>query len=92
MKTKEVSFKISKKDHASVSIAVKRAERLFKKLDSLSTSMDLIACHANGCRLNFDKLLSFPDFDFMHDIGGIGRHLNRETGELMNCFLPRCHE
>jgi len=25
----------------------------------------------------------------MHDVSGIARHLNRETGRLEGCFLPR---
>jgi hypothetical protein len=52
--------------------------------------LDLSTCNANGCPLDFEKLLSFPDFDFSHDISGIGRHINRETGKLEHCFLPRC--
>lgn len=52
--------------------------------------MDLCACHANGCPLDFEKLLSFPSFDFLHDVLGIRRHLNRTTGKLERCFLPRC--
>lgn len=60
------------------------------KLDRQSTEMDLSATHANGCPLDFDKLAGFDDFNLMHDITGIYKHLNRETGELENCFLPRC--
>lgn len=59
-------------------------------LDRLSTEMDLSATHANGCPLNFDRLLAFDDFSFMHDITGIYRHLDRETGKLVDFFRPRC--
>ncbi len=52
--------------------------------------MDLSATHSNGCPLDFDKLLGFDDFDFYHDIYGIVKHLDRTTGKLQNCFLPRC--
>lgn len=52
--------------------------------------MDLIATHANGRPLDFERLRDFPDGDFAHDVFGIRRHLNRETGELRDCFLPRC--
>lgn len=52
--------------------------------------MDMEATHSNGCPLDFDKLLNVPDFDFMHDIAGITNCLDRETGKLKDCFLPRC--
>ena len=54
------------------------------------TEMDVAAVHCNGCPLDLPKLLEFDDFNFAHDIIGIRRHLDRETGELKNHFLPRC--
>lgn len=51
--------------------------------------MDVTAVHANGCPLELKELYSAPRFDFTHDIGGIRRHINRETGQLENCFVPR---
>jgi hypothetical protein len=58
--------------------------------EKINLQMDLVACHNHGCRINFRKLLNAPDFDFLHDILGIGHHLNRETGQLEDFFLPRC--
>ncbi len=55
----------------------------------LDAEMDLMATHANGCPLKLKELLEAKDFDFWHDINGIGRNINRGTGELENCFLPR---
>lgn len=52
--------------------------------------MDLCAVIANGEALDLDKLLAFDNPDFAHDIFGIERHLNRKTGKLEDCFLPRC--
>lgn len=52
--------------------------------------MDLEACHCTGCPLDLQKLLDAPDSDFGHDIFGIRRHMDRSTGELRDCFLPRC--
>lgn len=42
--------------------------------------------------LNLDKLLSFPTFDFAHDIHGIRAHMDRSNwpGKLTGCFEPRC--
>jgi hypothetical protein len=52
--------------------------------------MDLEATHNNGCPLDLEKMLAFDSFNFMHDIHGINQNINRETGKLENCFLPRC--
>jgi hypothetical protein len=52
--------------------------------------MDLSATHANGCPLDFERLLAFPEFDYMHDIVGIHNHIHRGTGKLLHCFVPRC--
>lgn len=55
----------------------------------LHVTMDLLATHANGCPLDFTRMKEADDFNLMHDVAGIGNHLNRETGRLENCFLPR---
>jgi hypothetical protein len=51
--------------------------------------MDIAACNANGCKLKLEEFLAAPGFDFIHDVIGIQRHINRETGQLGDCFLPR---
>lgn len=93
---REVSFMITKDDRALVRQIVDRfAEAASdlgdqRDLDELrAVSMDLVACHANGCPMDFQRLLDAPDFDFFHDIDGIQRHIDRATGELGDCFLPR---
>lgn len=53
----------------------------------LDASMDLTATHANGNPLA--DLLGADDANFAHDIYGIRRHLDRTTGTLRNCFVPR---
>lgn len=55
----------------------------------LDVQMDLAATHLNGCPLKRRELLKAKDFDFIHDLGGIARHLNRNTGKLLGCFTPR---
>ena len=50
----------------------------------------LHAVHSNGCPLDLSQLLAFDDFNFLHDIVGIYRHLDRKSGELRDCFVPRC--
>jgi hypothetical protein len=51
--------------------------------------MDVTACHANGCRLRLRDFLEADDLNFYHDLLGIRRHINRETGKLEGVFLPR---
>jgi hypothetical protein len=55
----------------------------------MSLEMDITATHCNGSPLRLADLLKAEAFDFAHDIGGIRRHLNRDTGKLENCFTPR---
>lgn len=55
----------------------------------LDCTMDINACHSNGCPLRLQELLDADDENFEHDVLGIRRHLNRETGQLMDCFVPR---
>jgi len=64
-------------------------QSLTEKYRPLEAQMDVTACHVNGCPLKLQELLEADDFNFSHDIFGIRRHLNRETGQLENCFLPR---
>lgn len=57
--------------------------------DPVALLMDLQACHIAE-HLNLDKLLNFPPGDFGHDVFGIMRHLDRDTGKLLMGFWPRC--
>lgn len=72
---------------------VARAVRLHKAggrtCDKLALEMDLSATNANGCPIDFDKLLSFDDFSFLHDITGIQHHVSRTSGRITGCFVPR---
>ncbi len=89
-----VSFHASREDHQLIG---KIADRFIsiasgnepEKTDRLSLVMDLTACHANGCKLRLTDLLDADTTNFLHDVCGIRRHIDRETGELMDCFRPR---
>lgn len=93
--TDQVSFDVSRADRALIERITGRAIRLYAKaghtVDGLSLLMDVTATHANGCPLKLAELADADDFNFVHDIGGIVRHLDRETGRLGGCFLPRFH-
>ena len=64
--------------------------REYLKQLEMEIEMDVTAVHCNGCPLDLEKLLAFDAFNFAHDINGIRRHLNRQTGKLEDFFLPRC--
>lgn len=89
-----ISFKTSRRDSELLNIAADRAVAMardhgldYTKSDAL---MDLTACHANGCALDLPKLLAADEFNFAHDAFGIRRYLDRQTGQLTQCFIPRC--
>jgi hypothetical protein len=65
-----------------------RATTLDDGLRKVDVVMDLTACHANGCPLDLTGLLNTGPARFGHDIYGIMWHLDRETGELRNGFVP----
>jgi hypothetical protein len=51
--------------------------------------MDLTATHLNGTPLRLQEMLYSKDGDLIHDVVGIHNNLDRRTGRMMNCFLPR---
>ena len=50
--------------------------------------MDLCAAHASN-PLRLEELLNADDANFTHDVFGIRRHMDRDTGKLGGCFSPR---
>lgn len=95
MMATEPSFKVSPADHALIMKCVERYTSFVNQLlgqpvDKLGLMMDLTACHANGNPLRLTDLAETKDdFSFIHDVGGIRRHLNRDTGQLEDGFSPR---
>ena len=71
------------------------AERLIADLPDMEYNrqelvMDFDAAYTSSGPFNLTRLLESPDTDFLHDVYGIRRHIDRETGELTGCFMPRC--
>jgi hypothetical protein len=93
--TAEVSFKVTKSERSKIVAIARRAVSMAEaagfSYPMLDAEMDITATHANGCHLDLDRLAAADNFNFAHDIYGIRRHLDRETGKLTNCFVPRCH-
>lgn len=56
---------------------------------ALFLQMDITACHCNGTPLKLAELLAAEEFDFNHDVIGICNHIDRRTGKLKDCSLPR---
>lgn len=93
-----INFIVSKTDAELIEkiadIAISRLP--IARLGRLTVVMDLTACHANGCPLDLERFLASADpstperhFNFAHDILGIINNLDRTTGKLKNCFMPR---
>ena len=84
--------KLEKQEIAIIQRIAKRADRMLREVGNnrgvCNISMDISAGHLN-IPLKLEELEKAEDFDFMHDVCGIIRHLNRDSGEIENCFLPR---
>jgi hypothetical protein len=91
----EVSFEVTPAEHDAIMKIVDRYAAFVRQMlgqptDRLNLMMDLTACHANGNPLRLDELAATADdFSFMHDVGGIRRHIDRDTGKLTGLFSPR---
>jgi hypothetical protein len=85
-----VIFGATAAEYRIISQIAKRAYEISNgALAVMDTAMDLDACHSNGCPLHLADLLAADDFNFAHDVFGIRRHLDRRTGKLGDCFVPR---
>lgn len=94
----EISFDVTAEEDDLIEKIVERAEqqglcRGKRKPDHWygrdTMLMDLVATNANGCKMDFKRLLAADGLNFVHDIAGIARHIDRTTGKLGDCFLPR---
>lgn len=59
------------------------------RMHKMIYTMDILAVHCNGTPLKLKELAEADDYDLAHDMGGIIRHIDRTTGKLTGCFLPR---
>lgn len=88
-----IKFNTTNSDAYVIALIARQAVNLAEKHNGKylfsDAEMDITACHANGCVLKLTELYGADDFNFGHDVFGIRRHLNRETGKLENYFSPR---
>ena len=82
-------FKTSEDDLRFIHDIADRASQQFR-MPFIDTLMDVEAAHNIDGPLDLAALLASRDADFTHDIGGIHRHLDHDTGGLTGCFQPRC--
>lgn len=86
------NFKTSATEFRLIMTLVDRAEKIAasagRSIDRMELSMDLSAAH-NSCPLKLEQLAQASDADLAHDVFGIARHIDRDTGRLGGCFLPR---
>jgi hypothetical protein len=60
------------------------------KVSTLDVEMDVTAVHCNGNKLKLYELLYVADrMNFLHDVVGIINKVDRNTGQLKDCFVPR---
>lgn len=75
---------------AARAVQMMKAHRHAKEMRTRTeVEMDLCATHASGNPLRLADLLAANDFNFAHDVFGIERHLDRDTGQLLDFFSPR---
>ena len=88
-----LSFDVTPEERLTLIAIATRAVKIAAKHGVYSPKLDLImdltVCHANGCALALPQLLASEESDFAHDVFGIGRHIDRKTGQLGQCFMPR---
>jgi hypothetical protein len=87
-----VSFEVSKPDQELIFRIAERADEVGlisrRTYPKITCVMDLTAVHTKT-PLRLNELLDADQFNFVHDIAGIARHLDRDTGNLGGFFTPR---
>lgn len=85
----ELNFDLTSDDRLNALEVAKRATTLIPGTDRQSVLMDLAVVHNHHYKLDFTAMAGADDFNLAHDIAGIAYHLNRSTGILRDCFVPR---
>ena len=86
------NWKVTNHDHGLIVDIAIRAAQLGKRYGvdypQRDAIMDLTAVHASN-PLRLEELAAADEGNFGHDVFGIRRHIDRETGKLTDCFCPR---
>ena len=91
MNASEINWDVSPEDGKLIAAILNRALGLglLRRENAINTEMDIIATHNHNVKLRLADWLAADDFNFKHDLLGIDRHMNRDTGKLGGHFLPR---
>src|SRR5262249_14625572 len=90
-----ITWSVTQEDHDLIAAIAHRAHRMSRPFARCyqypiqDVMMDLTAVHPNTYPLRLRELLAAREHDFAHDVFGIRRHIDRATGELGGCFVPR---
>lgn len=91
-----VSFDVTAPQRAQITriakrwMAMLRASGMRPSYDIIDVRMTVSAVVAQKqVPLDLDALEQSNEFDFLHDMSGMHRHMDRTTGLLRDCFLPR---
>jgi hypothetical protein len=84
-----MNLKTTTQEHLLIYEIARKAKEVNKFYDLQDLMIDIAATHLNGEPLDLEKLAEMEYIDAHHDISGIQDNLNRDTGQLENCFMPR---
>lgn len=84
-----LNWKASSVEYGLAGRIAMRAIKFDDSISPLSVEMDILATHLNGCPLRLSDLYNADDANFGHDVFGIIKNLDRDTGKLKNSFHPR---
>lgn len=85
----DFNFELTGDESRAVAAIVDRAATMQPNLNRLRLTMDITACHNHAVKLDLDGLLGATVEDFVHDLNGIGNHLDRQALKLEGVFSPR---
>lgn len=90
------SHPLDETSHAEMETIGKIADRAVSlyaqhdvRAERMDVLMDMMCVHGQIQKLRLADLLVADDFNFLHDVGGINRHLDREHYLLTDHFSPR---
>src|ERR1044072_4676006 len=88
LEMKMFNFNVSPEDHTKIAQLARDGSALSliggQQIPVFQLLLSLTACHANGCPLDLDGLISANDTHKAHDIFGIHGHIDHNTGELID--------
>lgn len=85
-----MKWKTKRTDGHLIDRIVDRVAPEMPERELIDITMDLTACHLNGCPLDLKRMAEWPHmFDLLHDVYGIARHIDRKTGKIGGFFVPR---